>query len=87
MNIVWDEEKNEKLKEERGISFDEIAILILQKKYVGIVKHPKRPHQRIFLIPVRGYIHAVPFVFDDEDNIVLKTAYPSRTFNTKYGGK
>ncbi len=64
MDIIWDEEKNDKLKKERGISFEEIAILMLQKRYVQILEHPKRPDQRIFLIPIDGYIHAVPFKLD-----------------------
>ncbi|MBI4430072.1 MAG: BrnT family toxin [Ignavibacteriales bacterium] len=87
MNILWDEEKNEKLKRERGISFEEIAIMILEKKYVRVVKHPRRRGQRIFLVPIGGYIHAVPFVFDDERNVILKTVFPSRKFNKQYGGK
>ena len=83
MNIIGDEKKNNKLRKERGISFEEIAELILEKKYVGILKHPKLQHQKIFLVPVRNYIHAVPFVIDKERNIVLKTAFPSRKFNKK----
>jgi uncharacterized DUF497 family protein len=59
VNIIWDDEKSARLKKERGISFDEVAVLILQKKYVDIVKHPKRPGQRMFLIPINGYIHVV----------------------------
>ena len=85
MNIIWDEDKNAKLKKERGVSFEEVETLILQKKYVAIVKHPKRLHQWIFLIPIHGYIHAVPFVIDDEQNIVLKTVFSSRKFNRPYG--
>jgi uncharacterized DUF497 family protein len=87
VNILWDEEKNEKLKMERGISFEEIAMMILDKKYIAVVKHPKRPSQMIFLIPIHGYIHAVPFVFDADNNIVLKTVFPSRKFNKQYGKK
>lgn len=87
MNIIWDDEKNEWLKRERNISFEEVAVMILQKKYVEIVKHPKRLGQQIFLIPIHGYIHAVPFVVDSENNIVLKTVYPSRKLKQKYGGK
>ncbi len=87
MNIIWDEEKNAKLKKERGISFEEVEILILQKKYIPIVKHPKRSHLWTFLIPIHTYIHAVPFVIDDEQNIVLKTVFPSRKFNRLYGGE
>ena len=87
VNIIWDDAKNEKIKKERGISFEEIAALIIEKKYVEVVKHPRRPGQMIFLIPVKGYVYAVPFVFDGEGNIVLKTAFPSRKFNKRYGGK
>jgi uncharacterized DUF497 family protein len=87
MNIIWDDEKNNKLKKERRISFEEIESLILAKKYIEIVKHPKRPGQRVFIIPIKGYVHAVPFLLDDDNNIILKTAFPSRKFHKKYGQK
>ena len=66
---------------------DEVAVLILQKQYVDIVKHPKRAGQRMFLIPINGYIHVVPFILDEENNFVLKTIFPSRKFHKKHGGK
>ena len=84
MNIIWDDDKNIKLKKERKISFDEIALLILEQKYLEIVKHPKRPEQRIFILPIKNYIHAVPFLIDTDNNIILKTAFPSRKFHKKY---
>jgi uncharacterized DUF497 family protein len=87
VNIIWDDEKNEWLKRERNMSFEEVAAMILEKKYVAVVEHPKRSNQQIFLIPIHGYIHAVPFVLDRENNVFLKTAYPSRKFNRKYGEK
>jgi len=87
VNIIWDEDKSNKLKKERGISLDEVAVLILQKQYVDIVKHPKRAGQRMFLIPINGYIHVVPFILDEENNFVLKTIFPSRKFHKKHGGK
>ena len=87
MNIVWDEDKSNKLKKERGISLEEVAVLILQKQYVDIVKHPKRAGQRMFLIPIKGYMYVVPFVIDGENNFVLKTAFPSRNFQKRFGGK
>ena len=87
MNIIWDEEKSTKLKKERGISLEEVALLILQKKHVDIVKHPKRAEQRMFLIPINGYVHVVPFVVDHENNFVLKTVFPSRKFHKRLGGE
>ena len=87
MNIIWDEEKSAKLKAERGISFDEIAVLILQKKYVDVVKHPKRTGQWMFIMQINEYIHIVAFVLDSEGNVVLKTAFPSRKFHKRFEGK
>ena len=87
MNIIWDEEKSAKIKAERGVSFDEIAVLILEKKYLDVVKHPKRASQWMFIMPISGYIHVVPFVLDKDGNVVLKTAFPSRKFHRKLGGK
>jgi uncharacterized DUF497 family protein len=87
MNIIWDEEKNSKLKKERQISFEEIERVILAKKYIKILKHPKHPGQRVFIIPIKGYIHAVPFLLDADNNIILKTAFPSRKFHKIYGRK
>ncbi len=86
MDIIWDELKSDRLKKERGISLDEVATLILQKTYIDIVKHPKRPGQLMFVIPINEYIHVVPFVIDRDNNFVLKTVYPSRKFHKRYGG-
>ena len=87
MNIIWNEDKSAKLKAERGISFDEIAALILEKKYLDVVKHPKRSGQWMFVMPIDGYVHVVPFVLDSDGNVVLKTAFPSRKFHKRLGGK
>ena len=86
MNIIWGEDKSAKLKAERGISLDEIAVLILQKQYVDVVKHPKRPGQWMFIMPTNAYIHVVPFVLDRNGDVVLKTAFPSREFHKRFGG-
>ena len=85
--MIWDEEKSAKLKVERGVSFDEIAVLILEKKYLDVVKHPIRAGQWMFIMSVNGYVHVVPFVLDSDGNVVLKTAFPSRKFHKRYGGK
>ncbi len=87
MDIVWDEDKCKRLKEARGISFEEIAQLILDKKYVDILENAAHPKQMIFIVPYKGYTHAVPFAIDKQSNIVLKTVFPSRKFHRIYGGK
>ena len=87
MNIIWDEAKNDRLIATRGISFQEIAELILHKEYQAILEHKSRPGQMIFIVPFNGYTHVVPFVIDRDQNIVLKTAFPSRKFHKLYGAQ
>lgn len=78
--IIWDREKGKKLKEERGILLEEIAELILQKEYIKIIKNKTKPWQCIFVINYKNYVHLVPYVVDEKQNIFLKTAYPSRKY-------
>jgi len=87
MQIIWDDEKNRKLILERGLSFDEIAELLFEKKYHSILKNTSRPEQKIFIVPYKDYTYVVPFIIDDNQNIVLKTVFPSRKYHKVYGGK
>ena len=82
--IIWNDDKNLKLQNERKISFDEIAEVILRKEYLDIIENPSRPFQQLFVIELNDYIYSVPFIIDSESNIVLKTAFPSRKLNKKY---
>jgi uncharacterized DUF497 family protein len=85
MDIVWDEAKNKKLKDTRGVSFEDVAQLILEKKYLAVLENPVRPGQMVFVVSYKGYTYVVPFLVDKEDNIVLKTVFPSRKFHKLYG--
>ena len=84
--IIWDHEKNAKLQLERNISFEQIADLIMENKVLDILEHPRRKNQNIFVIDIDHYIYAVPFLLDDQENIILKTAFPSRKLMKKYRG-
>jgi len=82
----WDSEKNEKLKAERGISFEEVAFYIEKGQILDIVENPNSERykgQRIFIIEVKDYAHLVPFV-ETEREIVLKTIIPSRKATRRY---
>ena len=77
---------NEQLKRERGVSFEEIALLLGAGHLWAISKHwneTKYPNQRIFLVPIDGYIYAVPFV-ERKNCYFLKTAFPSRKLTKEY---
>lgn len=84
--IIWDDVKNQKLQIERDISFDQISEIILRKEYLDILENLSRPNQQIFVVKLNNYTYAVPFIIDDQSNIVLKTAYPSRKLHKKYTG-
>jgi uncharacterized DUF497 family protein len=85
--IYWDEDKNNNLIAERNISFDEISEIILREEYLDILENPSKENQMIFIVRLNDYIYVVPFVIDENENIILKTAYPSRKFNKIYGDK
>ncbi len=79
-NFAWNEDKNEKLKRERNISFEIILLQIEAGKILDILEHPnseKYQGQKIFVIEFEGYAFLVPFV-EDEQKIFLKTIIPSR---------
>jgi uncharacterized DUF497 family protein len=86
VNFDWDPKKNEKLKKERGISFEEIAFNLGEGNLWKIESHYNKenyPHQQIFFVPIKDYIYLVPFV-QDEETIFLKTAFPSRKATKEY---
>ena len=69
---------------ERNIDIDEIIELIIDKKYLDILEYPKRGNQQIFILSYKDYIHVVPFVVDKNNDIVIKTVFPSRNFHKIY---
>ena len=86
----WDNEKNQVLKAERNISFEEVIFHIEKKRVLDIIEHPnqeKYKGQKIFIINIHNYAYLVPFV-ESEQGIFLKTIIPSRKATKKYlGGK
>ena len=82
----WSTDKNERLKEQRDITFEEIVFHILHDGLLDIIEHPNKEQysgQRIFVVDVEGYIYLVPFV-ETEESVFLKTIIPSRKMTKKY---
>jgi uncharacterized DUF497 family protein len=82
----WSTDKNERLKEQRDITFEEIVFHILHDGLLDVLEHPNKeqyPGQRIFVVDVEGYVYLVPFV-ETEESVFLKTIIPSRKMTKKY---
>ena len=84
--LNWSHEKNEILKARGGISFEEIAFLIESGHILGIEENPGRSNQKIYILEIGNYVFIVPFVEKDNE-IFLKTAFPSRKYTKRYGLK
>ncbi|TLP40750.1 BrnT family toxin [Arcobacter arenosus] len=86
--IRYSFEKNEILKKDRDISFEDVILSIENGNLLDDIEHPnkeKYPNQNIFiiLVKIKDYVYLVPYV-EDEDSIFLKTIIPSRQMNKKY---
>ncbi len=85
MKIEWSAEKNEKLKKERNISFEELEEDIENGKIIDVVQNKNYEHQMNLIINHNGYCYVVPTV-KTEEGLFLKTAYKSRATTKKYLG-
>jgi uncharacterized DUF497 family protein len=84
--FTWDAEKNDKLKMERGIGFEEIVFLLERGNLLDILEHPNQQRyggQRIFVVRREDYVYLVPFV-EDARTVFLKTIIPSRKATKQY---
>ena len=84
----WNDEKNEWLRQERGVTFEDIVFHLAHGGLLDVLEHPnprRYPGQRLFIVNVEGYACIVPFV-EEDDKIFLKTIIPSRKMTKQYLG-
>lgn len=82
----WSEEKNQLLKVERQISFEDVVFYISQGFLLDVLEHPnqeKYQGQKIFVVEIDEYAYLVPFIEGDQE-IFLKTIIPSRKATRTY---
>ena len=82
----WNHAKNEALKIERGISFEEIVLAIDADGLLDILRHPnpaKYQNQSVLVVTLDGYVYLAPFV-EAPDYFFLKTVIPSRKATRDY---
>jgi len=84
--ISWDNEKNEALKRNRGVCFEQVVILMERGDVLDTIEHPNReryPGQKIAAIRIDDYVYLVPYVENGEE-LFLKTIIPSRKATNSY---
>lgn len=87
--ITYGKEKNDLLKQSRGIGFEEIISAINSGKVLDVYDHPDQvnyPRQKIYVVEALDYVYLVPFVRSDE-GVFLKTIIPSRKAKKMYKGE
>jgi uncharacterized DUF497 family protein len=87
MNIFrWDNEKNELLKNNRGVCFEQVVLLMERGEVLDTIEHPNQeryPGQKIAVVMIDAYAYLVPYV-EQNGEILLKTIIPSRKATNKY---
>ena len=82
----WNHDKNESLKVERSISFEEIVLAIEADGLFDVLRHPtpeKYPNQSVLVVALDGYVYLAPYV-DEPDYYFLKSVIPSRKATKNY---
>ena len=84
----WNHDKNERLKAERGLCFEQVILHIERGDLIDVIEHPnqsKYPNQQMLIVKIKNYAYLVPFV-EDEEGKFLKTIIPSRKATREYLG-
>lgn len=83
----WNPQKNELLKEDRGISFEDVVLAIESGGLLDVVEHPnskRYPNQAVYVVAIASYVYLVPHV-EEPEYVFLKTIIPSRKAARDYG--
>ena len=87
-HYTWNPEKNELLKKERDVGFEDVVFHIEAGDEVDVLEHPNKeryPNQKILVVLIEGYAYLVQFVESDSE-VFLKTIIPSRKATKRYTG-
>ena len=87
VSFDWGTEKNQRLIEHRGISFESIVSAIEKGGLVDVLEHPNQdryPRQMIYVVKFDEYIYLAPYVTQADRTRVLKTIIPSRKATRAY---
>ncbi|MFC1596151.1 toxin [Candidatus Margulisiibacteriota bacterium] len=84
--IKYSQEKNNRLKKERSISFEDVLVCLDNGNLLDDIKHPNKKeysNQKMLVLLIKNYIYLVPYIENDEE-VFLKTIIPSRKMTKIY---
>lgn len=82
----WSAVKNEDLKRDRGVCFEQVVFAIESGRLLDILEHPNQEKyggQKLYVVEIEGYAYIVPFVQKGEERF-LKTIIPTRRYTRIY---
>jgi hypothetical protein len=88
LSFDWNDEKNDWLQRERGVTFPEVIHRLMHGGLLDNIEHPnpvRYPGQRILIVAIHDYAYLVPYV-ESDDVFFLKTIIPSRKMTRRYLG-
>ena len=83
----WNPQKNEQLKADRGVSFEDVVLAIESGGLLDHVEHPnsgRYQNQGVYVVAIASYVYLVPHV-EEPEYVFLKTIIPSRKATRDYG--
>jgi len=84
--IRWNHEKNEWLRQNRGVCFEQAILILERDEALDIVEHPNQQKyggQKLAIVNIDDYAYLVPYIENDRE-IFLKTMIPSRKATDMY---
>ncbi len=84
----WNPDKNERLKADRNVSFEEIVLAVQEGGLTDILVHRNQrryPGHVVLVVAYRDYVYLVPSV-EESTHYFLKTILPSRKATRDYLG-
>lgn len=84
----YSEEKNQILKRERNVGFEDIINAIESGGLIENKRHPNQKRylgQKLFIVKINAYVYVIPYVLDRKRQVYfLKTLYPNRKLTKQY---